>query len=255
MINIELVTDAFQIDANSLAIYREGFSLEGSAHRVEPLTVADVRAAVDRIATNYPLPDLEIYLLPFTLDRINGSFVLADGVTMPSGAIYMGALDLVSFVSRDGALRSALKTLAHEIGHAVHAKAGMVTRYGELRGLWLNYQAMQGSTFANDRYDNSAHEAFAESWRMLFAPDYRDAPHRQGLDWQAPGLREWMLSLVPGVVALRPGHRCAYRAGEIIELDKAPRVEDGRTLVPLRAVAQLLGHPVHWDGESIIITK
>lgn len=255
MIKIQPVTDAFQIDTNSLAIYREGFSLEGSAHRVEPLNVADVQTAVDSIAANYPLPDLDIYLLPFTLDRISGSFVLADGVTMPSGAIYMGALDLVSFVSRDGALRSALKTLAHEIGHAVHVGAGMKTRYGELEGLWLNYQTMQGHVFPNDRYDNSAHEAFAESWRLLFAPEYRDAPHRQGLDWQAPGLREWMLSLAPRVVALRPDHLCAYCAGEIIELDKAPKVEGGRTLIPLRAVAQLLGHGVHWDGESIIITQ
>lgn len=222
---------------------------------MEPLTVAAAQSAVDRLTANYPLPDLDIYLLPFTLDKINGSFVLADGVTMPSGRIYMGALDLVSFVSRDGALRSALKTLAHEIGHAVHAEAGMVTTYGELQGLWLNYQAMQRHTFANDRYDNSAHEAFAESWRLLFAPEYRDVPHRQGLDWKAPGLREWMLSLAPGVVALRPDHLYAYRAGEIIELDKAPKVEGGRTLIPLRAVAQLLGHPVHWDGESIIITQ
>lgn len=254
MINIQTVSDVFQIDAKNLAIYREGFSLEGSAHRVEPLTVADVQHAVDRIAANYPLPYLEIYLLPFALDKINGGFVMADGVTMPSGAIYMGALDLVSFVSRDAAQRSALKTLAHEIGHAVHAYAGMKTKYGPLEGLWLNYQIIQRHTFANDRYDTSAHEAFAESWRMLFAPEYRDFPHRQGLDWQAPGLREWMLSLT-GAVVLRPDHQRAYLAGEIIELDKSPRVEDGRTLIPLRAVAQLLGHSVHWDGESIIITK
>jgi hypothetical protein len=251
MIRIELVTDAFRIDEDSFAIYREGFRLEGTDRRVEPLTVDFVQQAVDRIAGNYPLPDLEIYLLPFVFERLNGSLAPIVGATLLSGAIYMGALDLIGFASREDALKETLKTLAHEVGHAVHRAAGMQTANMKA-GLWLNYEAMQGHTFTNSR-DDAANEGFAESWRMIFAPDTRHIPHRQGLNWQASGLREWMLSL-NGSLVLRPDHAKAYKGGQVIELDKAPRVEDGRTLIPLRYVAELLGHPVHWDGQSIIIS-
>ena len=42
--------------------------------------------------------------------------------------------------------------------------------------------------------------------------------------------------------------------GKTVKLDAAPRIENGRTLVPLRAVSESLNLKVDWDGETKTIT-
>lgn len=40
----------------------------------------------------------------------------------------------------------------------------------------------------------------------------------------------------------------------MVELDVAPYINNGRTLVPLRAVSEILGATVEWDGEARAVT-
>lgn len=49
---------------------------------------------------------------------------------------------------------------------------------------------------------------------------------------------------------------CDVAAGEIkdIILDVAPFINNGRTLVPVRAVSEALGASVSWDGEARLVT-
>jgi hypothetical protein len=57
-------------------------------------------------------------------------------------------------------------------------------------------------------------------------------------------------------VILQIGNNTMYRNGVPIQLDVAPRLVGGRTLVPVRAVSEGFGMNVDWDGdrEVVIIT-
>lgn len=63
------------------------------------------------------------------------------------------------------------------------------------------------------------------------------------------------------VVALYEGSPVAYKKGEIVNIDStnsniAPVVKDGRTMVPLRFVAETLGAQVEWkDAENTVYIK
>ncbi len=49
---------------------------------------------------------------------------------------------------------------------------------------------------------------------------------------------------------------CNIAKGEIkrIELDVAPFIQDGRTLVPVRAISEALGAEVGWDNDTRTVT-
>jgi len=49
---------------------------------------------------------------------------------------------------------------------------------------------------------------------------------------------------------------CNIAKGEIqrIELDVAPFIQDGRTLIPLRFISENLGYKVDWNGETQTVT-
>lgn len=51
-------------------------------------------------------------------------------------------------------------------------------------------------------------------------------------------------------VKLPIGEKQALKNGQIIELDVAATVIDGRTLVPVRFIAESLGAEVEWDGDT-----
>ncbi len=59
------------------------------------------------------------------------------------------------------------------------------------------------------------------------------------------------------ILKLKVGEDKIYRNGEAIALDVPAQVENGRTLIPLRAIAEALGCFVHYDAQTkeITITK
>lgn len=58
-------------------------------------------------------------------------------------------------------------------------------------------------------------------------------------------------------IKLKIGSKVAYINNEPIELDVPPKIENGRTLVPIRFISENLGYDVEWDGltESIYIRR
>ena len=57
-------------------------------------------------------------------------------------------------------------------------------------------------------------------------------------------------------IKLKIGSKIALVNNKVIELDVAPKIENGRTLVPIRFISEAFGYNVQWDGlnELIIIT-
>jgi hypothetical protein len=48
-------------------------------------------------------------------------------------------------------------------------------------------------------------------------------------------------------VVLRPGEGSAVVNGRTVKMDAAPEIKDGRTLLPLRFIAENLGYKVSWE--------
>lgn len=71
--------------------------------------------------------------------------------------------------------------------------------------------------------------------------------------WEAP-IRRVTLSLGERKVAMRIGSRTGRIDGRLEEMDVAPQIVGGRSLVPLRFVGEALGASVSWDGLSKTVT-
>lgn len=54
-------------------------------------------------------------------------------------------------------------------------------------------------------------------------------------------------------ISMRVNETSAYVNGEPLNMDVAPKVVDGRTLIPVRFIAESLGADVKWDGENRIV--
>lgn len=54
-------------------------------------------------------------------------------------------------------------------------------------------------------------------------------------------------------VTLQIGSNILYKNGEAVEIDVPAKIENSRTLVPLRAVSEALGCSVDWDGKNRIV--
>jgi hypothetical protein len=203
-------------------------------------------------AISFPLPDIEVVLLPFIARKGGTDYA---GVTDYSGEhIYLSAIDMAP-EPKD---LSPLKALwAHEFGHAVQDHYLPTLKFGPnwpVTGPWQTFKEVNQLTLDNLTYETALQEAFAESWAKQFYPPARAFQYRVNGTWDVEGLREWFYSLT-GQLMFRPDHPKAYKNGTVIPLLKAPRVEDGVTLLPLRSVAETLGAYVEWDGESIHIFK
>lgn len=61
------------------------------------------------------------------------------------------------------------------------------------------------------------------------------------------------LGALPGTAAAAPGIR-TYLDGRELSFDVPPVVENGRTLVPARAILEALGAEVEWDGDARTVT-
>lgn len=211
-----------------------------------------LQALLDTVT--YPLPECEIILLPFIIHQIGEWYTMADGIAdYENGRIYLTAYHPLDFNSDYYRELAWLKTLSHEMGHIVHDKYLPRAAYGQPEGLWATFKEVHQLDTPNTTYANSLEEAFAETWRLLFTPTQANK-HKQGVTIPT-GVKEWMLSLA-GQMGLAIGHKTLYVNGECIPMDVAPIIIDGRTMVPLRFVAENLGREVGWsDPETIIISQ
>nr|MBO2469866.1 copper amine oxidase [Bacillota bacterium] len=55
-------------------------------------------------------------------------------------------------------------------------------------------------------------------------------------------------------VKLKIGSKVLYVNGTAINMDVAPEIKDGRTMLPLRWVGTALGVTVEWDEEARTVT-
>lgn len=55
-------------------------------------------------------------------------------------------------------------------------------------------------------------------------------------------------------IVMTVGSETAYVNGEAVEMDVAPYIKDGRTLIPARYVAEFFGQKVDWDGETYTVS-
>ena len=61
---------------------------------------------------------------------------------------------------------------------------------------------------------------------------------------------EKLISPAPLTISLTIGEKQLVADDTVIELDVAPCIIDGRTMIPLRAVLEMLGASVQWDAET-----
>ena len=115
--------------------------------------------------------------------------------------------------------------------------------YGTPTALWHTFCQVGNVPTANSSYENSLAEAFAEWWRFLFSPMSQSISHRHGLLY-VTGLQAWMRSL-PGALTLALDHKAIFHRGEVIDIDVAPLAFQGRTMVPVRFVAENLNRVGH----------
>jgi hypothetical protein len=218
--------------------------------------VADVARARAFVAgMDYPLPQLRLVVLPFCLLNMNGQGIFADAVTdYAASTIYLGAQISGDFLP-GWSEPAFLKSSAHEIGHLVHARYLPPWQAGTPTGKWADFASVQGYKGTNDSYLNAINECFAESWRLCFT-DTGLFPHKQGYSI-TPGLRAWFLALAGGNhIDLWLNSRRVVIDGREATLDTAPILNNGRSLVPLRFVAETFGATVIWhDDGHIEITR
>ncbi len=56
------------------------------------------------------------------------------------------------------------------------------------------------------------------------------------------------------IIQLKIGDKAIYRNGNLLSMDAAAHIKEGRTMVPLRALAEALGRTVNWDAASYSVT-
>ena len=78
-----------------------------------------------------------------------------------------------------------------------------------------------------------------------------------GLDYFQQGFElgtEFRIGESSGSIAMQIGNNLANVNGQTIELDQAPVIENGRTLVPLRFVGESLGAEIDWNPDTREVT-
>jgi hypothetical protein len=64
-----------------------------------------------------------------------------------------------------------------------------------------------------------------------------------------------MVSIIPAAaVHANPGDITVLINGQSVEFDQPPIIQDGRTLVPLRAIFEAMGAEIEWDGSTQTVT-
>ncbi|ABI67494.1 copper amine oxidase N-terminal domain-containing protein [Syntrophomonas wolfei] len=70
------------------------------------------------------------------------------------------------------------------------------------------------------------------------------------IHWDQTAARVTIHSRDNIIIQLKIGDQVIYRNGNEISMDTAAHIKDGRTMVPLRALAEALGRTVKWDAAS-----
>lgn len=229
-----------------------GSLVAGTTSNAIPANQTHIRNVLNSI--KYSLPNFEVFILPFIIETIDGAHQIANGMAWyEENRIYLGAIHPLD-VRGDANQKLAWETtLLHEIGHLVHYTHLPPPRLGTPTGLWRTFSQVAYST-TNSNYFTSLEEQFAEWWRWYFGPNTQTIPHRQNLSPKT-GIREWMLSLI-GATTMAIGHNRYYADGQVLERDATPTIINGRTFLPIRHVAELLGRRVEWiDPETVAIWK
>lgn len=235
----------------------DSITLYGTNTDVIVPSLAIVEEVLDSIReSRYPLPlDIEIVLLPFRITAIDDILTTPDGLAHYSAMkVYLSAFWANEFNQPFYAQEAWQKTLAHELGHLVHAAYLPHAELGVIQPMWQTFRSVHGVDHANTTYENSLAEAFAESWRLLFCPITRYIGHRHWINWRIIGLEEWMRSL-DGTGVMSFEHFTMYRAGKRLPIDRAPEATNGRTMVPVRHMAELLGCEADWIPPRIVTVK
>lgn len=158
----------------------------------------------------------------------------------------------------DVVFRSNIPIIGHELGHFVHEEY----MGADGSGKWYEFASLIG-------------EPLDFAWRTTNLGGSRHPyPHVPAYELFADCFSDWLLGRLPG-----PAWKKFYLKlwgqkymakiemwidkkeytldGERLESDVAPELKDGRTMVPLRLVAEALGGKVQWIGaeQKIIIEQ
>lgn len=220
----------------------------------EPVTPQAVKETLTRLQEAMPLGILGEFEILCTGMQILASdddpaAGHASGITQP------GWIGLSATV--DGSLEDIL---AHELAHALEAHLSECQR----EEFWALIGQEPGEDGPDVWWQQRASERLAEYlsaalWgtpideRILAYndPDPDEETLRRIREWAIPilgrcGPAHVTVGEQPRIV-LEIGSTTALVDGREITLDVAPRIEQGRTLVPIRFIAEALGHRVDWE--------
>ena len=248
---------------NTLTI-GNGIVVKGTTSNIVMPTQAHCQTVINNI--QFPMPlGIEIILLPFRITEVDGYGSPADGIAhYASKKIYLSAFWTDEFTTVAYRLRAWEKTLAHELGHLVHYAYLAAPQYGNPVGLWQTFKTVHNISHANNSYETDLSEAFAESWRLIFVPMTQHTPHRHGVNWGVIGLKEWMLSLTKCMtvaVSSTVAHNKIYTNGTVTQVDVPAQIVSGRTMVPLRFIAEQMGKLIgktittEWSDPNTVIIR
>ncbi|HHV79104.1 MAG TPA: copper amine oxidase N-terminal domain-containing protein [Firmicutes bacterium] len=153
--------------------------------------------------------------------------------------------------------QAELATFFHELGHHLH-----FSYMGEDGGpKWRDWSVLTGQTLDFTKRDDlnyprtPAYESFANDFQLAITGAFPVPDTLRRLRWYA---RLWGQDWRPRI-ELYIGKQEALVCGRKVDLDVAPLIIKGRTLVPVRFISECLGFDVDWEPkwgypEKVIIT-
>ncbi|MBY6277694.1 copper amine oxidase N-terminal domain-containing protein [Symbiobacterium thermophilum] len=219
----------------------------GMAPNVTPEAVRDV---LEELQNTLPLGIIGDYEI-----LVTGRQLLAADDPV---AGYAEGIRSTGWIALSGRVSSDLyDLLAHEIAHELeHAFSA-----SQLDEFWRIVGQEKGDLVP---WERSWKERFAE---YLSAAIWGTPINRAILEWNDPApdeetlrrIREWALAIIghgprarvtigeEPYIVLHIGSPVAFVDGRQVDLDVPPQIVDGRTLVPLRFVAEAFGRRVDWE--------
>ena len=153
----------------------------------------------------------------------------------------------------------ALRTLLHEIGHHIHYSF-LPTNHAAMRnpGLWKGWAEVTDRELDFVRRAGMGNPSIVYSYEH-FANDFRDWI-MEGPKWDIErtvyyyGLwgQEWISPMKE--IEMFIGQDVYFVDGDKKQMDTAPVLQDGRTMVPVRFIADELGMVIGWDAEQMKVT-
>lgn len=268
--------DVFMPPGGVAPLYTRDFRREPGSIPVDP---TDVARALQEMQATVPLgwcDSLEIWCLPGVIssfDHQRGTWSLSSAAQTPSSR-------LMVLSARPRPPADWVQLIGHELGHVFDHL--MLPGDRELPRSTLALQLCQVAGIpTGEEHANRADVPWSRRWSERLAEYFMHAlwgrpmhPAIPALDPErADALREMLLAVLGStwaqvevvgvappppatrVIQLRIGDQAATVDGQTVALDApAMLVPPGRTMVPLRFVAEALGCRVDWDGARQIVT-